>query len=928
MANRIRLKKLFVGVMLTWLVFVLVWCARVASAVGTSSSLTPHELVGTRLGSAIAPDAPTRGQWAESSAGNKIFPTRDVPVHISLLPNGRLLYWGRDKAADGWDIQGQSNTYIWDPLFPDEANISAEFKNAYMNKPNGTTNLFCSGHSFLQDGTLLVAGGHQRWPVDPNNPNDPGMPKTEGVGEDDVNAFDYRTNTWSLVTHMQSGRWYPRSLTLADGRTFIQSGSYLVNTISGIWLNSTPEIFGLDGNLTIASRDPYIGQTSSFSVYPFISLAPDGRLYYAGAPGDISNRFFNVASNSWATTLKSMAVHDTGTAVTYAPGKMMVAGGRHIASIGNDPFGHPIYKTQPSSRVQLMNLNLASGNTTPDWFEAQALQNPRIQVTGSVILPDGKVMVVGGTICPSTNSIKWNLNHDSDTELPPCENGAVLNPELWTPGDSNNPGGSWGPPLAPHQEPRVYHSTAVLLPDGRVLVGGGGLPLAEGETSPAGIFCYGQATDSFNCRNYGHKNFEIFSPPYLFEMGSNGAQEAGRPVIVSAPESVAYNQQFKINVGDANPAADIADVVLIRLPSATHGSDPDQRRVVLTSQPTGDGSGLTVTAPPDGITCPPGPYMLFLIRNNGRGTPSLAKMIRVGSFSLDHSSDTFHSAAVGSASALAGQIVVTAPAGQNWTATVAASHPWITITSGASGTGNGFINFQVSSNTTPDMISGARPVNRSGTISIKPTGQRFGGMDFTVYQAANFDDIIYPPSPTPTALYDNISKIYARGVTLGCGSNNYCPNSPVTREQMAAFLARAVGFKVVAAANLTPTPVSLTSVFADVSVSSSSHQYIDFIRRLGITNGCATAPQRFCPTQNVTRAEMAVFIVRALGMKAPPAPTMQTFNDVPTTHWAAAFIAEAARRRITFGFEDQTYHPEEAITREQMAAFLSRAFQY
>src|SRR6185503_18934654 len=106
----------------------------------------------------------------QAGSWSSIIQTTDVPVHMSLLPDGQLLYWGRDKASDGWDVQFQSKTYLWNPLYsydPTTGNATASDSGATIGRDNLTTNLFCSGHSFLADGTLLVAGGHQRHP-DPN----------------------------------------------------------------------------------------------------------------------------------------------------------------------------------------------------------------------------------------------------------------------------------------------------------------------------------------------------------------------------------------------------------------------------------------------------------------------------------------------------------------------------------------------------------------------------------------------------------------------------------------------------------------------------------------------------------------------------------------------------------------------------------------
>ena len=861
------------------------------------------------------PAAPLPSGVLQGGSWSSVIQTTDVPpVHISLLPDGRLLYWGRDKAVqdqgsnvnpdgsikypyDNWDVQFRSRTYLWNPLYsydPAGGNATPYDEGATLKIENTTTNLFCSGHSFLPDGTLLVAGGHQRHP-DPNKAN------LEGIGEDDLNTFDYRAPGWNLLaTHMQHGRWYPRNLTLADGRTLVMSGTYLPNPISNASLNTVPEIFGLDGTLTPTATDL---QPPSYitSTYPFLALAPDAKVYYAGAPDDASARFLDLVANAWARTQKNMDAHDTGTAVTYAPGRMMVVGGRHPVIV-NDSL-----KTVASNRAQLMNLNQASGNSTPDWAEAQAMQNPRVQISGSVLLPDGKLLVAGGTRCPATNAIKYNLNGE-DPDLPPCDNGQVLTPELWTPGDSVNPAGSWAA-MSPMQETRVYHSTALLLPDGRVLVAGGGLPAASGETAN-GLPCTGANEGNFLCKHYGHKTAEIFSPPYLFEPdGAGGARPAVRPDITYAPASAAYGQQFFVGVGNvAATTANISKVVLVRLPSITHGTDPDQRRVELSFQPSGD--GLNVTAPSGGAVCPPGPYMLFLIRNNGRGTPSFAKVIRIGDVSVNRTSLVFQSGlrnTPGSTvDSMSNSVSVSAPPGVNWTASLSPdAASWLTVTSGLSGAGSGTINLNASVNSTG--------VRRGGTLTVRIAGRNYANFQVKLGQAADFSDV-----SQSHPFYAFIGNFYAREFTGGCGSNVFCPESSITRGQAAVFLTGAMG--LVPALHTPKLPT-----FTDVAQTHPFYKFIEAAARGGVMSGCA--PGQFCSETPITRGEMAVAVIKSLGVTDPPAPATPSFSDVPPSSPQYRYIEEMYRRGITSGCASGRYCPDSTLTRGQAAVFISLAFK-
>jgi S-layer homology domain len=238
-------------------------------------------------------------------------------------------------------------------------------------------------------------------------------------------------------------------------------------------------------------------------------------------------------------------------------------------------------------------------------------------------------------------------------------------------------------------------------------------------------------------------------------------------------------------------------------------------------------------------------------------------------------------------------IAVAAPDGCAWTAT--SNDGFISITAGASGIGNNAVSYSVAAN------AGAA---RSGTITV-------AGQTFTVYQGMAFSDV-----PANHLFYDFIGKLSARGITQGCGSGSFCPDAPVTREQMAAFIIRARGeFNP-------PTPTSQR--FTDVPPTNPFYAFIDRMAALGITSGCGGG--NYCPSANVTREQMAAFIIRALGEFNPPTPASQRFNDVPSSNSFYAFIDRMAALQITSGCGSGNYCPSQPVTRGQMAAFLVRAF--
>jgi len=246
----------------------------------------------------------------------------------------------------------------------------------------------------------------------------------------------------------------------------------------------------------------------------------------------------------------------------------------------------------------------------------------------------------------------------------------------------------------------------------------------------------------------------------------------------------------------------------------------------------------------------------------------------------------------------AGNVAVTVAAGCQWTA--ASNVPWITIISGSSGTGNGTVNFSVAANGNPFLLS--------GTISIS-------NQILTIVEGAQFNDV---PSTHP--FFTFIGKFSARGISAGCGNSNFCPDSPVSREQMAIFVERAMGIFV--------PPVPAQQTFTDVGPTRFSFPFIqDFVAR-GITAGCALNPPMYCPDFSVTREQMALFIERALGVFNPPAPGQQTFADVPPTLFSFPFIEDFHARGITAGCGTNPliYCPGSGVTRGQLAVFLVRAF--
>ena len=233
-----------------------------------------------------------------------------------------------------------------------------------------------------------------------------------------------------------------------------------------------------------------------------------------------------------------------------------------------------------------------------------------------------------------------------------------------------------------------------------------------------------------------------------------------------------------------------------------------------------------------------------------------------------------------------------------WTAT--ANVPWIQLTA-ASGTGTSAIGAIVSLNS-----SGA---DRTGTVTI-------AGQTFTVFQdftPQTFTDV------TPSEYYfDAVNELAAHEITAGCGGTDYCPATVVTRDEMAIFIVRSV----YGGDDFT---YSSTPYFNDVTSATFGFAWIQKLFELGISAGCGGGD--YCPTAQVTRDQMAIFIIRARygATTAFTVPPGAFFTDVPSTYFAFPWIQRMKEDFITGGCGAATYCPATPVTRGDMAIFIMRA---
>jgi len=243
---------------------------------------------------------------------------------------------------------------------------------------------------------------------------------------------------------------------------------------------------------------------------------------------------------------------------------------------------------------------------------------------------------------------------------------------------------------------------------------------------------------------------------------------------------------------------------------------------------------------------------------------------------------------------------------------VSGSGTTYTVTA-TTGSGNGTLRLDVVDNDTILDESG-NPLGGAGAGN----GSFNSGESYSVFTAATFTDV-----PTSYWAWLWIERLYKAGITGGCASIplQYCPEAGVTRAQMAIFLERGMN-----GSSFTPPPATGTA-FKDVSKSYWAAAWIEQLADDGITSGCGGG--NYCPENVVTRAQMAIFLLRAKHGTAysPPAVGASTgFADVPNSYWAAAWIKQLAAEGITGGCGNGNYCPESPVTRAGMAVFLVKTF--
>lgn len=482
--------------------------------------------------------------------------------------------------------------------------------------------LFCSDQVQLPDGRILAVGGTNYY-AEPSFGNalgdDYGVIELEGLHN--ARIFDPYTETWTQSGSMAYGRWYPSLVTLPSGDILVTSG--VGKLIKPIYPDRP-----LDSGRNVVQTETYDVESGTWTtnaptadrslpLYPRLHLLPNGHVYYDAA-GQVFNpmgqaydeAFWNIAatydpeSQTWTdlgvpgTGLLDLGFRGSASSIMlplepdaegrYLTADFLTAGGVLGVSPGT-------YLATDSVRIDRVDIDPATGAESLSTIAQPSLHSPRWYGTG-VLAPTGEVLVFSGA--------------DRDEVVGPGTGVPVTTPELWDPAT-----GEWTE-LAPQGRARTYHNTAMLLPDGRILVGGHA-PIPT-------LYTFDTTLPGFSPNEGRDPSFEIYEPPYLFR--------GDRPTIAAAPGSVATGSTFEVTLGSAAEAADVASggtVVLVRNTALTHLVDGDQRTVVLPVV-SRDGATLVVQAPPDAAVAPAGPYLLFANRPTDDGlVPSVGAQVFV-----------------------------------------------------------------------------------------------------------------------------------------------------------------------------------------------------------------------------------------------------------------------------------------------------------
>jgi Domain of unknown function (DUF1929) len=541
------------------------------------------------------------GYWGDVK-GDK-FALPDSAIHSVLMPTGEILIFGREPIGAQYPNLGSA------AIFNPQTGKSRSVDPPPIPENNGLpAGIYCGGMALLSDGRVFIAGG-----------NLSGQGGLAGLKYTFI--FNPWTETWEIGPQMSAGRWYPTLVKLSSGDILIMSG--LDDSGDGVAKNPQMDLFrpGIDDSAPAlipfpagyreynpaAAPDSRYGQ----SLYPGMFTLPDGNVVLAG-PGFRDSAILRTKiavdrTQPLGSAWKQFSTNPTehyGGAAALEPHMNKYDGTWDVLLVGGK-LGLPGF--QPG-RKTVERLRADPAGAAPGWQPpdpAEQLNQARYW-TNDVLLPDGGLVVVGGGSGMDPNSIvEYYIANPAPQQLRQVE--------LRRPGEK-----TWRLGAA-QQEWRTYHSTALLLPDGRVFSGGDD---------------YHEGPDPYNPlpASVRRDSAELYWPPYLFNgdrcaprPAIRGVGSTSLPTVASAPAAnLTYGERFGVFSEHARAGM---QVVLAAPSAVTHSINMNQRIVPVQVTSTVPGGGLNVRTPANASIAPPGWYMLFII--DADGTPSLSRWVRL-----------------------------------------------------------------------------------------------------------------------------------------------------------------------------------------------------------------------------------------------------------------------------------------------------------
>ncbi|MFI2205995.1 galactose oxidase-like domain-containing protein [Streptomyces sp. NPDC020192] len=502
----------------------------------------------------------------------------DYGDHVALLPTGKVLLFSFEAVEDNpnketapTQVIGRQNAgraYVWTPPAPDDHTGTGTFKavppptvpmDDGLNEPRPAP-IFCAGHAYLPNGMVGIFGGN--------------LGGNHGTGAHLAFVFDPWTETWHQQKDMAEGRWYPSVVTGADGRQFITSGhgdvgwGKLSKSIERFPAKNTAVTYAPNSAPDQQSLDKWPIKAQYSTDYPHLFSLRDGKIYGFGRT--YNEQYAFDPQNETVQQLKDRTdggERKYGSAVALpnptpgsGPDSVLVLGGNHADKRTFRFDGSNWQEDSPR----------AFGRTMDD----------------TLIFPDGRLWTVNGA---------FDIRDYGNGEYNPTAD------DKWRQTELRGTDGTWK--LGPQQRlPRGYHSNAVILPDGRIMITGD--ELQEIANNP-------------DIKSGNNGSIEIFEPPYLLQGGA-------RPGVRTMPDGpIGYNTDFQIDTTDGKLAR---KVVLMAPITSTHSVDTSQRRIELQINGRA-GNTLDLQSPLSTKDAPPGYYLLYVL--DSRGVPSIGKWVQL-----------------------------------------------------------------------------------------------------------------------------------------------------------------------------------------------------------------------------------------------------------------------------------------------------------